>query len=1624
MENCKILYLDKDLKKSATYYGNGGSAAAKSKYLQEMYSHAVAKFQRNGGTVSINQIRKDSQAVFHKMRDPKYDHFTSGSKVYKSDSIKTWDEKQQKSTSKLKAINDLDNDLKERGYQNFLYSKLVAHFGSAKELSTVRASDKETFLDVKNELVERYFSDFDKSQDKKDGSIEYIPKEINQGLKVETINEINNFVKEGEKIMASGTTFHESLEFFFEYLQLLKENGLTNTEQLGDNSSDFFQLFNFKDGSDVVKKVAQSQKGSMLLKSLSQYMKIPTESEPLIDYTSSIRAIFAEINKTIGGNFSSISELALFDDVLEMKGIIDLVIIKDNGKAVFVDFKSVLDKHDQDKYNSSPEAFGKAYGNIDSESFEDIGNSKQARASLQLSFYKVLFEHKYGIEVEDIIIPIFSGMTIRDGGEYDHYYQKVNLSSVVKGTDYSERMREHIYKKTGVQIRDFNLKSKRIEEPSKINSSSDLVEFFAQADFNGYKDIDRQVNNVVITQVLKDVNGKTYYRDNISNKEVYFKTVPMSSKFRNEDERRNAEIKIQKEQYKEYLREERKHLGALTTKFISSFDSNSVESLPKAERAQAKRLLHGIDPSTHDIIRVNELNGYEHIDGNVVLVKNKIDNSGEIIVLDIKSPSRVEIKEGKAANQHLFGEYISKSGLKKYRVEPIENNQRQFKLLNANLLLLELVNDGHIKTSLGAKAGLFRNSRINEKIGTMSSDSFANLLPLIKDLVEKEGKKFNQFTKDSYFDAKFIEKATKYSSVKKALHYVKSDLFFESLDLNRKNALKDVLKNIEDVDPKTRHINQIKKLEEAAEYIGGLAKFMKDSSGSSTIEDEPDYILLNQLYLEIKNIREKIGRTEEETFDNKFRTAGRISDAPLKTFSEIQAASQARSNQQFKEFSNENGKATRKFMQDSGSGKGRFSMSSLNDSYASLFKVNPQDIDWSQDQPVEPSKVKDLYTLKDENNPNLESWQRDYIKFFNDKVDEYIKQFLDPPSLEKFNNPKTRDEIWPRGRVPLVFASTTSDIWSSKTIEEKFKKMRDSVKDIRSNRKSVDEFEMTAMSIENEFAKQLRGAVQNTSRLDMMGIDAAGNITKGKKIPLEIDLSLILNNFVASTIFSNESQEVSYAYNAIQNALHVNSELFNHNNDKISSELEKMFLMLTKNNYKNNDKYAPALDSGNKFLSLYSLGLSMKQFVLETSTNLFQTVSMLIAQHSKGKDRRLGTDNWFYAGQMIGSRLGNNFEDKYRNEKGAIAELLIQYFGVYDSDPNLFKSFEFSESKKRFMFRSKWMYSFNNIPFKFFKAQMFIAELHKKGLLDTLSIKDGNIHYDYTKDHRFKGIFDSKGEVIKNLRSEELKKKAALYEFYLAEGFKEGTLTEDGKLKMPITLKEGNDMKDFSTSLFGSMDKDAQVLLSWDSWGRLIGKFRNWMSRKKDNYWTKGHYSSVRGKVQFIKDSSHPQGGYYEWESEWVEGVIQTFVQVAQGMKNEEGNWISRFKKVKGNMSDMQRDNMNKFFSDISLYYLLNSVLFAGLSEMLDDDDEFSKLMLKAATNGATDLSPFSLADSVMSGSPIVTFSFFQSLISNLFNAIYSTVTLDEDMSEAWGDLFGKSGAIKSTNAMIDQLST
>lgn len=269
--------------------------------------------------------------------------------------------------------------------------------------------------------------------------------------------------------------------------------------------------------------------------------------------------------------------------------------------------------------------------------------------------------------------------------------------------------------------------------------------------------------------------------------------------------------------------------------------------------------------------------------------------------------------------------------------------------------------------------------------------------------------------------------------------------------------------------------------------------------------------------------------------------------------------------------------------------------------------------------------------------------------------------------------------------------------------------------------------------------------------------------------------------------------------------------------------------------------------------------------------------------------------------------------DKYKfvfsaiadKEKKVFIEQMLKIANMYQSDLSDLTRPKYRATDTRFwLFRSNALYALNYLGDYANRAAVALAIVDKKIGLDAYTIKNGQIHYDVTKDKRYK--------------SEEGKQILA----YI-----------DAEKNYGIDFRTQLSMKKISNTVFGSYDGETLRMIEMYSLGKMFMQFRKYLPDYLYESFASGKRVRALGDYK-VKD------GKVIWDTEYQEGVVKSLVAtIANVPLLQKLLRYSTEQNIPDDVKQKRKENLAKFISDIS-FLIAIWLLFHLLSGDFDDDDE------------------------------------------------------------------------------------
>jgi hypothetical protein len=1239
-------------------------------------------------------------------------------------------------------------------------------------------------------------------------------------------------------------------------------------------------------------------------------------------------------------------EFAMTSERMGISGRADLVIINDKNEAYIYDTKT----KEEGKSKNFTAEFERMSGPL-----SNLYQNKFEQVSIQTSIYQMMLE-ELGYKVKERAVLYVEGDFNKITGE-GWKYQNIKLSKVINLESRKKEINA-VLREKGIEEE----ASKKVYQTGKINNANEALQELTGESLDRVlkgQALENKINNILDANRIDENNGRAYFFNKLEKgKRTYYKSS-------NREKR--------KEELRDYFKKLEKYNDDLANKFVRYANNQDTIEFKGSnkEKTQAKNLVKGLSSEEYNFTKLREITGFEDYNPNIILALHKHTREAHIININADNEYLQPEIESSYNKRNIFRKYINDITFKKIAggdAESLTYSSANLQLLRAGIIGLELLKSKYIDS-----IGTFSTGVIKGDDSTPTKTSAKVIFPhlkVMKNILASKNLLSSDFEK--VLNDKLLNKPEETKT--DILTYVE-ELFNEGYTFNaQKGYIEKLQQSILDfrVDPLTKRaplldalINTYNNLHEVlhAKYGGSEEK----------IREDKEYRILSELILQLSGVHFMAGVESKSINEltNKFRIHSSVKSEAVKFLDRETQKRDRVINQIMADFNAKKKKVMSDLMAyyNSDSVLTKVTDNDITGVFSNLWKVAPGEYDKNN-----PDK---LYFLKDESEVDSKE-EKAFISFFNESMLKAFSLTMEEADYKAAAEGKT----WPKGMIPAIPASVINQITQAETVKEKAKLSLKSL--LKRTRESVGDKNLPDIHeiIKTDVANQVgTGEMQNTTaRRELLGIDAEGNQTDTGSV-LETNLERILLSVMSKSVSAYQHNKTMAVYNALSTMLYLDqNENFNATADTRKFMQEAIKLKIKNEQYQEGP-WADGLDKTKKLASTLAFGASTKQFLLEGTTNTYAVTSSVLSQAMLGKNKRFNPGEFTKASAFV---VANPRLVAKLNEK----------LGLYNGDPTNWTKRDKLETSKYGWFQSKVLHYLNSVPFKFFKTDVIYAELIHKGILKAISLdNNGNIKYEPHKDERFKAIFNSKGEVRKNLTSKEDLKVLARYEKFLEDAAADGTLDEKGNPTSPVSLNELGDMQNYALSIFGSIDNDAKVNGTLTAWSRMFMTFRSWYIAKKENYWTRTSKSKTRGKDVWVEDADMPNGGYWKFEYDDVEGILQTFNYILKSggimlkqMSAEGMSW--------NNMNDRQKENLIKFTTDAALMSILTLVI--GMA--MDDEDDifgsgYGKKIGQIALAGVGDLNMFTTSQDMIKANPLAALSYTLGVLGRVKDVIVYSAT-------------------------------
>lgn len=380
-------------------------------------------------------------------------------------------------------------------------------------------------------------------------------------------------------------------------------------------------------------------------------------------------------------------------------------------------------------------------------------------------------------------------------------------------------------------------------------------------------------------------------------------------------------------------------------------------------------------------------------------------------------------------------------------------------------------------------------------------------------------------------------------------------------------------------------------------------------------------------------------------------------------------------------------------------------------------------------------------------------------------------------------------------------------------------------------------------------------------------------------------------------------------------------------------------------------------------VSFCALAFSPVQGTYQMLQGLWQGISLSIRKPD-------GTQSFSF------KNFSNAFKTVYGDmihysDKPTKVQLVNELYGINDMDMNTYVD--------KIKNDQHGIYNFTNLAFKFSsrpdyynRMAIMVAQMMADGSWDALSVKDGKLEYDMSKDKRFDKFYQH----LKNpsyISNDPIYKKQATKYYAIAQQLvNENTIITDKNgvnrsfkigdiLQTPYSVKETEGFKSLSDLIYGYYSSEKKSLIHYTMLGSMFMQMKTYWSGKKNQYLAPGgvrimgswqpvvttdqqgvqhHYyyqvdenGHVRTDLEPIQDVDT---GYevMQWKGQWQEGILLTLADIIRETWNNGHSYKSftdainsKWNNTDLNLQKAYRSNLQQFAYDIVTYFTVGSLI-------------------------------------------------------------------------------------------------
>lgn len=540
-----------------------------------------------------------------------------------------------------------------------------------------------------------------------------------------------------------------------------------------------------------------------------------------------------------------------------------------------------------------------------------------------------------------------------------------------------------------------------------------------------------------------------------------------------------------------------------------------------------------------------------------------------------------------------------------------------------------------------------------------------------------------------------------------------------------------------------------------------------------------------------------------------------------------------------------------------------------------------------------------------------------------------------------------------------------------------------------------DDFDLTQMhkSHRSKMVQELRkNATTMYNQYDLSSEDRERLIAEHGIYDFEIDLDLLALDVAFQAIRQDYYESVLQTTAACATVLHMNMQLtgIDRTAELETIDVRERTALKGESNIPEEQQDAAKVVSGlRKLNSVLALAFRPLQAIKELTFGQFTNYSRVLG--TMGSSDKLSMKTVFYANKVIwGQSIGKwakAFTSDAEIASYTLCESLNKIYGIANEDINQTVNTSMTNRHGVLANLSKYMYIFNSAPDYVNRLTLFVAKMMEDGCFEAHYLDErGNLKYDFKKDARFSEL--NKHGLNSNYRGEEYLKQKALYlamcEQFQLEGRNFITYDSDGKIiykefDRAYTTKQRNSIKEVADMAYGYYDHETKSLADLGFFGLIYKQFQVFLTAKL-NLWFKGRPSTKgdntsQGSFKIVTTESGekcyrrlitddsgniidvkivPESDLTEeekntldyactWEGDYVEGLVYSIQMTLHDLFRLDFNSIMHNKYRLGNVALALHDLLIGM-----LLFAILKWLFSGGTKKMSDIKPLQRVLVRA----------------------------------------------------------------------------